>query len=214
MRCFAYASCVAGLGFKLRVQGNVGVGTLFPCRNSRLRRRHCALPHWAIVVAMPLPIGRSPDAAGPQDDEEVVTTGVVTFATVFFMGEHSVCTTAEGLSVEELSEAMTETQQAGSSSTNELPEPMRQQQMPVTPLGGPMPPTPAAILSHHREIHMWTVQVLARKYTNAFVAQSIAKTIVSFICRTYTDVLEISTAQPPTPSPLLPSDETEEHIVR
>ncbi len=147
---------------------------------------------------MPLPIGRSPDAAGPQDDEEVVTTGVVTFATVFFMGEHSVCTTAEGLSVEELSEAITETQHAGSPSINELPEPMHS--------------LPAAILFHHQKMHMWTVQVLARKYTNAFVAQSIAKNIVSFICSTYTDVLETSTAQPPSPSPLLLSGEAEEHI--
>ena len=151
-------------------------------------------------VAMPLPFSRSPDAAGPQDDEEVMTTGVVTFATVFFMGEHSVCTTVEGLSREELSEAMTVTQQAGSSSTNEWPEPMHS--------------LPAAILFHHQKMHMWTIQVLARKYTNAFMAQSIAKNIVSFTCSTYTDVLEISTAQPPSPNPLLPSGEAEEHIVR
>ncbi len=100
-------------------------------------------------VAMPLPFSRSPDAAGPQDDEEVMTTGVVTFATVFFMGEHSVCTTVEGLSREELSEAVTETQQAGSSSTNEWPEPMHS-----------LPPSKDAHVDHsspgtevHKRIH-------------------------------------------------------------
>ena len=33
--------------------------------------------------------------------------------------------------------------------------------IPVTPPGGPQPPTPDSILSFHRGIHLWTVQLMA-----------------------------------------------------
>ena len=53
-------------------------------------------------------------------------------------------------------------------------------QLPVTPPGGPQPATPVSILATHRGIHLWTVQLMALRYTKSFFAQSVAKVIVFF----------------------------------
>ncbi len=52
---------------------------------------------------------------------------------------------------------------------------------PITPPGGAQPPTPDSILTIWREQDLWTVQLMALKYTNSFFAKSVAKLIVPFI---------------------------------